>query len=348
MKRNITKAWGAAFALVLLCTLPVAAQQAPACPPSPVRTVDEIFKVKGWNYNREKVANAYGLYAAASSDAYEPRDERDKRRPFAIADDDLVLASLGLRAGVTGWQRVKKGPHQNNGLSFDVYHKDETNRLIVLVAYRGTDSWFDSDVIANLSWFTQWFNPFDQYRDAAGQFAQVVEDAKTRARNKPIAYVTTGHSLGGGLAQHVAHLFPCVSTVTFNPSFVTNAPLFGGQTPPVKVRVYEDKDVFSRFAGRLTNTMTHALYRMNGALGDGIGAQHSMEQLSAALMRTALDCMKRDDCKLRDPKEARDLRNAFTVFCRRYAGLRNRADDVCVRNAPTLGAFRSNESVRHD
>jgi hypothetical protein len=348
MKRNITTAWGAAVALLLLSTLPTVAQRSTSCPQSPVPTVDEVFKVEGWNYNREKVANAYGLFAAASYDAYEPRDDAAKRRPFAIADDDEVLTPLGSRAGVTGWQIVKKGKNQGNGLSFDVYHKDEPNRLIVLVAYRGTDSWFGPDVIANLSWLTQWFNPFDQYRDAAEQFSQVVEDAKARARGKPIAYVTTGHSLGGGLAQHVAHLFRCVSTVTFNPSFVTNTLLFGGHTPPVKVRLYEDKDAFSRFAARLTNTKTDALYRMNGALGDGIEAQHSMEQLSAALMRTALDCMKRDKCKLRDPKEARNLRNAFTVFCRRYMGLRNRVDVVCVRNAPTLGAFRSNESVRHD
>ncbi|MGL5363519.1 MAG: hypothetical protein ACRDBH_11600 [Bosea sp. (in: a-proteobacteria)] len=348
MKRIITTAWGAVVALLLLSTLPAAAQSGLTCAPSPVRTVDRVFKVGGWNYNREIVANAYGLFAAASSDAYEPPDDLKKSRPFAIADGDPVLRPLGLRAGETGWQRVKKGPHQGNGLAFDVYHKNEPNRLIVLVAYRGTDGWFGADVIANLSWLTQWFNPFDQYRDAATQFSDVVQAAKARARGKPIAFVTTGHSLGGGLAQHIAHLFPCVSTVTFNPSFVTNAPLFGGQTPPVKVRVYEDKDVFSRFAGRVTNTKTDALYRMNGALGEGIGDQHSMEQLSAALMRTALDCMKRDKCELRNAKEARDLRNAFTVFCRRYAGLRSRVDDVCVRNAPTLGAFRSNESVRHD
>ena len=314
------------------------------CAPSPIIAVDKTYNPGGWNYNRERVANAYGLFAAASYDAYEPLKD-EKTRSFAIGDNSNLLKPLGDRKGSTGWRIVKKGANQSNGLSFDVYYRHEANRLIVLVAYRGTDGWLNVDLIANLSWFTQWFNPYDQYADARAQFRDVVSNAVAEAKGKPIAFITTGHSLGGGLAQHIAHLFPCVSTVVFNPSFVTNAALYGNTKPIVTVRVYEDKDVFSRLAPGINNTAKEADYKLNGALGSGINAQHSMEQLAAAMMRTALDCMKRTSCELR----REGVREAYTLYCRRYRERRRMdVDPVCVRNAPAVQNVLVTETDVHN
>ncbi len=317
------------------------------CAASPLSTEDRIYS-GNWNYDRERVANSYAIYAAASYDAYEPAALPRKPRPFSIADNDPSLTGMTGRVGSTGWRRFGPRVSHGNGLSFDVYHKSDAGRLVVLVAYRGTDGWLDADVLANLSWFSQWINPYDQYRDARKSFAKVVGDAIKVANGRPIAFVTTGHSLGGGLAQHVAAIYPCVSTISFNPSFVTNEWAYGEFRPMVRVRVYEDKDVFSRFAGRKGNVADDALYRMNGAAGKEVLAQHSMEQLSAAMMRTALDCTKRG--KHCDILKDGNVAESFTLFCLRYRARRKLpADPVCVRNQhAVLASHIKNQVEDHE
>lgn len=287
------------------------------CAASPVVTVDEPFGNDGRNYNREKVTWAFGVYAAASYDAYEPAA---KRRNFYLADEEASATGKLADYGQTGWRKVERHEEQN-GLLVDIYTRDESHRIVVLAAYRGTDGWFDVDLLANLSWFTQWLNPWDQYRSARRHFEAMAVKSIASAAGKSVTFVTTGHSLGGGLAEHVATVFPCTSAVTFNPSFVTNTFLFGKHTPVV-VKVYEDNDTFSVLAGRRpSNTMERAVYRLNATKMDGY--QHSMEALAAGILRTTLACRQREDCKV---SEARD---AHTLYCLRYTKLRKRTDVVC-------------------
>ncbi|QCK85572.1 hypothetical protein E8L99_07220 [Phreatobacter aquaticus] len=324
-----------------------AAQSDFSCAPTPLEAIDRTYDPGGWNYDRERVANTYAIYAAASYDAYEPTEPGKEKRPFAIADNDPNLSRLSGDPGVTGWRLVRKGVGGVPGLSYDVYHRNEAARLVVLVAYRGTDGWLNADGIANASWFTQWFNPYDQYRAARNEFPEVVAEGIRAARGKPIAFITTGHSLGGGLAQHVAAVFRCVSTIVFNSSFVTNTLFYGNYTPEVRIRLYEDNDAFSRFASRMTNTKNDALYRMNGTLGRAIVAQHSMERLAATMMRTALACLDRPDCDIR--RDGVGL--SRTLLCARYRSLRPRnwQDDICRRNAPSAPAFSTRTMVElHD
>src|SRR5262249_23814172 len=66
----------------------------------------------------------------------------------------------------------------------------------------------------------------DHYNDARRAFEQIRADALKQANGRPVTFVLTGHSLGGGLAMHIAFGFPCVSAVVFNASPVVNRHLY--------------------------------------------------------------------------------------------------------------------------
>ena len=95
----------------------------------------------------------------------------------------------------------------------------------MLVAFRGTD--LLRDWSSNASWLTR-PTPllFDHYADARKAFEEVRGKAVEYAGGKPIHYIVTGHSLGGGLAMHIAYGYPCVSAVVFNASPVINKHLY--------------------------------------------------------------------------------------------------------------------------
>ena len=310
-------------------------------------TVDENFNDNGgWNYNRERVASHYAIFAAASSDAYEP-DDKGKRDFFSIANDSDNLTAKAKAEFDTGWRTVdtrwrtvgrRSFP---NGLSYDVYYSDTPEKLSVMVAFRGTDGFFNPDTIANLSWLTQWFNPEDQYRMAGKEFAKIAAQTRIIAKGKPIELIATGHSLGGGLAIHVASLVDCTSAVVFDPTFVTNTLFFAKRKPNI-IRIYEDNDAFSRIArlfrfGRINNSQ-NVTYRLNGIPGDKITVQHSILHLAGAMLRTAIDCEKRGgDCKILSTDNERV---AYQLYCVRYHdGKMQSRDPVCKPKENALNFY---------
>lgn len=294
----------------------------PQCAPPPIAIVDKVYK-SGWNDNPELVANVFSLYAAASYDTYEPRD--GDSRAFRVADNHPdLLGTTGY--GTTGWNRVAR--HQNkSGLLYDVYYRDLPGQLNVMVAYRGTDGLIDMDAIANASWLTQWINPWDQYRQARNEFIEVREAALKTAAGRKISFVATGHSLGGGLAQHVAHVHPCVSAVVFNSSPVTNTAIYGRHTPRL-IKIYEDGDGFEQLEKKIVNTEALAIYRLKLENKDGVLYNHNMERLAANSSRMAIDCLKSTPgCEIKDGASM-----AKTLYCSRYFGFRWKAD-VNFRNS---------------
>lgn len=126
-----------------------------------------------------------------------------------------------------------------------------------VVVFRGTVFTSFDDWVANFHWFHR-LTPIDDYYDQArDNIAQVVAIAERQGCAGRI--IAVGHSLGGGLAQHVAYANPKISTVyAFDPSFVigsTDFNLLG--LPSYKEGrkfdyVYEHGEIlaFLRFIGR--------------------------------------------------------------------------------------------------
>lgn len=300
------------------------------CDQSRVRMVDREYP-GGWNLNRELVANEYAIFAAASADTYRPYGSRDiddekTLRRFRIADNDPALKSIAS-PGSTGWQFIESDSVQlASGLQFDVYRNFTPNHVATLVAYRGTDGWLGNmDLIANLTWFTQWLNPWDQYRQARRAFADIQRRSIASADGRTLSFITTGHSLGGGLAEHVAGIYPCTTSITFNSSFVHNR--IYRKFRHRRISIYEVAEVFEQFTPKVRNNDKRAIYRVSVTIEPGAVYNHNSERLAAGLARMAIDCVETNPtCEIEDNAAV-----ARILYCKRYKGVRglDQRDKLC-------------------
>lgn len=127
-----------------------------------------------------------------------------------------------------------------------------------VVVFRGTVATSFDDWIANFHWFhrlTPIDDYYDQARDNIGTVVAIAERQGCAGR-----IIAVGHSLGGGLAQHVAYANPKIRTVyAFDPSFVIGSTDFNLLGLPIHREgrkfdyVYEHGEIlaFLRFFGRL-------------------------------------------------------------------------------------------------
>ena len=198
--------------------------------------------------------------------------------PYAIASLNAYGGS-GRRSGDLlkydpTWTVVGEPVEHPSGLGYIVFSRTVDNEDHVLVAFRGTDQiggdgWWKviptwTDAIANASWITQWFNPWDQYRVAREAFAEIRKQAFARAGGRIVRFHVTGHSLGGGLAVHMARGFPCTTAVVFNTSCVTNRVRFS--------QPYLDSQIVDIRENR--DWLTQTLCLPATAFGWGISHQH--------------------------------------------------------------------------
>jgi hypothetical protein len=183
----------------------------------PIFVATGVVSKEGFEeFNREKGSYEYLKYAVAAADVYGDRAIKVTLKNYGDGWEEFKepLTNLKLQYGLLP-----------SNLTVESYFKHEPDHLTVLVAFRGTHLY--TDWWSNFSWLTRPIPLFfDHYADARAAFKKVREAAVMEAAGKPIHYIVAGHSLGGGLAMHIAYGYPCVSAVVFNGSPVINKFLY--------------------------------------------------------------------------------------------------------------------------
>ncbi len=240
-------------------------------------------------YPARAVAGAYVSYAQLAALAYH---------------DDPKL---------TGWRRIPLTPYVcppgricTGPVGEQLWIRSVNNSCReAVVVFRGTVASSLDDWIANFHWFHR-LTPIDDYYDQArGNIATVVKIAKQQGCGGRI--VAVGHSLGGGLAQHVAYAHPKIRTVyAFDPSFVIGSTDFNLLGLPIHRDgakfdyVYEHGEIlaFLRFIGRQFQPYTSCHPRIRtvrfNTLTGSIFNQHRIDDLAAKLVGISKTVVKRE------------------------------------------------------
>ena len=167
---------------------------------------------------------AYGKTAGAY-----PKQDAKRTSPCAVADDVLRAQGWQQWAGFPDDGLLEKISLSN--LRVEVWEKRSTQSVVV--AFGGTVFNSGKDWKSNLRWFIPKHK--DEYTEIVDVFGPAfVAEFQRRAKAPDGAYLsgatlyTTGHSLGGGLAQQFAYSLPVNSAMprvthvyAFDPSPVT-------------------------------------------------------------------------------------------------------------------------------
>jgi hypothetical protein len=170
-------------------------------------------------------------FAWLSQAAYQRAPDQPLNSASGCSGPDLALHN-------TGWVKWKRFPDGDPQKRIDSYHlrvEVWANRAqgAVAVAFGGTEATNRRDWRANLRWFIPFRN--DEYTETVKEFGPAFVRQYLRLKQQPewaflkdATIFSTGHSLGGGLAQEFAYSLPTnpeVPRVTkvyaFDPSPVT-------------------------------------------------------------------------------------------------------------------------------
>jgi hypothetical protein len=192
-------------------------------------------------YKRESAAGyaaLYRPYAQMASLAYTDQEnlfsKSSTRAPLCPDRARLQSASVTREAarwvnqleaekwsclfGRIGYDSCLPGQRCATGLEYQVWRRTDCHEAVI--AFRGTDAGDIGDWISNFRWFV--LAPyFDEYDQVGAEIRDVINKIyASGCRHARI--IVTGHSLGGGLAQHAAYGDKRITYVyAFDPSPVT-------------------------------------------------------------------------------------------------------------------------------
>ena len=207
------------------------------------------------NRSHAKEAAQYAAYAILSNDAYGTSHEQIPLPP------DWTRVKFDFVGGETGLALAVFEKRTNGGLTE------------VVMSFRGTDD--------RLDWKTN-LEPLHrvQMKPAETNF----EALSARYEGSHVRIVTTGHSLGGGLAMHISFHYPGVDAVVFDASPVARPGLMP-KTQAHRVSISESGEVLEvlRDAASVRWPNTERIkYRF---VHDLPVEQHSMPMLAANLVK---------------------------------------------------------------
>jgi hypothetical protein len=184
------------------------------------------------------------LRSPGGVDATHPAEDNQRLARWLLAlDRDWQCLSGGV-----GPLNCPKGVRCVDGLQYQVWRRRDCSEAVI--AFRGTDRTQAGDWLTNLHWLVgRWF--FDQYEQVQEAIPDIIRGINA-AGCRPRRIIATGHSLGGGLAQHVAYADARIDYVyAFDPSPVTaffGVPLATRTAAVGKLgidRIYEHGEVLS-------------------------------------------------------------------------------------------------------
>jgi hypothetical protein len=235
--------------------------------------------IYGEDYNREVGSYDYLPFALAAMNTY------------SNGGGKIGYVDFTLERYNAGWKKIDY-ISSDTGMYADYYFR-EGDSLDVLIAFRGTTGW--KDWFSNLSWLTR-IIPIDNEHDSArAAFEKVATEAIAKAGNRPVRFVATGHSLGGGLAQHVAYAFPCVSAAVFDTSCVTDEFKIGKVYSPDIVSIHQLGDELTgacRFIGYSNENGKFHRYAVDYINSDKF--QHNIEGAVVGMARGVADCQREE------------------------------------------------------
>lgn len=312
MRANYLQRFLPILPLLLILTLPACSSlYLDDCPENGVLGVDSprirSSQMRILLANAAPAAERLADYAAMSAYAYsEPLDSDCGHEPKLAPKAESRLQTW---LHDSGWQRVHgqefAPPCEDEvGLFYHVWRRETDVATEVVFSFRGTwgfnDWWY-----GNSYWFRRLFTDAHQYTAARTYANKVIAHFESQQpAGKALVFSSTGHSLGGGLAQavlydHVNHP-GFTQAYAFDPSSATAYTTRQDESPfqacncrgaypePRIYRIYESSEILANLR------IFHKLIfppepwinevRFNYKTGTNPIAQHSMARFAMALM----------------------------------------------------------------